>query len=145
MSEVLQFWQPQGIEILSAPYTSSLVLESVFKGRNEFELIISDFKQNKIKLIYNKLSSADFTVWSFIFDTEDARIDLTNIGVEVPEDYNKYIPKFFKVKNSKLLAQYEGNHVFEKAMDKVEVHMYITLNEIVTVVSEHEPVIVRIE
>ncbi|PKH10345.1 hypothetical protein [Planomicrobium sp. MB-3u-38] len=145
MSEVLQFWQPKGIEILSAPYPSSLILESVFKSRNEFELVISDFKQNKIKLTYNKLSSADFTVWSFIFDTEDARIDLTNIGIEAPEDYNKHIPKFFKVKNSKLLAQYEGNHVFEKALDKVEVHMYITLNEIITVVSEHEPVIVRIE
>ena len=143
--EKLRFWQPRGIEALRASNPSQLILVSVFKSSSQLELIISDEYENKLRIIYDQLCTAEFAVWHFAYDTHVGRPDLWVNDIDRPDNFSDNSPFFFKIIDWSGLEKYRNATIYEDVLDQVDVHLYSTRDEFFIVVSEYEPRIIRMD
>ena len=140
--EKLRFWQPRGIAALKGTNPFQLILASVSKSPSQLELIISDEHENKLRIIYDQLCTAEFAVWHFAYDTHGGRPDLWVNDIEKPDNFSEHTPFFFKIIDWSGLDKYRNATIYEDVLDQVEVHLYSTKDEFFIVVSEYEPAII---
>lgn len=143
--EKLAYWQPEGIEWLQGTRDSRLIMASVHKDSDSLELVIKDESNNAIKIVYNQISSAEFAVWGFVYDTHAGRPELWAQEAEEPEGFSNEMHTFFKIIDWSDLSKYQYAPIYQDIWNTPEVHLYSTRDEFFIVVSDYEPVITKIK
>lgn len=137
----LQAWQPVDNLNLGEVYCSSL-----HYNNDGLEIIFKDNDNSQVRVIYNKISSAQDYVWTFRFSGEIQRSDISGLAVSARKrasNLNNTAHCFYKMHDSDYIEWFDSlPWLGSSDFPNVEHHVFPTINETIEVICDYEPIFI---
>ena len=120
-----------------------LIFFVVIRHNEYLKITLEDHFENMVDIFYDDPENVwplEYFVWSFRHSTELGSLHLSRMEIDASKLIDKNAIRFFKVRNSKYIKEFDANPLANKELfPNVEHHLYMTGDEIFEVVSNYEP------